>query len=104
MPLDEVNQENQGERRGRGRYPSLPPAVVQERQAAAGERFKKLANERVVKVEEAIRVVGNLSSQTYPKTPEEIEAIFARLRRSLDECEKLFKNPESRKKKTADLF
>ena len=53
--------------------------------------FKRLANSRVNKALNELRLIGNLSNRSnYDYTPEEVEAIFDALKAGVKDCKKRF--------------
>jgi hypothetical protein len=63
------------------------------------ERFERLATRRVNKVLEQIRIIGNLASQPYEFTPEQVERIVVAIQGAILEMEEKFQKPLGRKSK-----
>jgi len=57
------------------------------------ERFTRLAEKRVNKAIDLIRIIGNLSSQQYEFTTEQIEKIIVALKAAIEELEEKFQKP-----------
>lgn len=63
------------------------------------ERFERLAGHRVNKVLEQIRIIGNLASQQYEFTSEQVEKIVVAIQAALAEMEEKFQKPLDKKSK-----
>jgi hypothetical protein len=67
-----------------------------------GERFKYLAERRVKKATNAIRLIGNLSNKSnYKYTDVEVRLIYRHLKDALSDMKTRFESPES---KESDSF
>ena len=55
--------------------------------ADKASNFKRLAVTRTNKALDSIRVLGNLGSPNYERTPEQVDAIMAALHGAVDEVE-----------------
>jgi len=58
--------------------------------------FKRLAVKRTNRALNSIRLIGNLSSANYEKTPEQVELILSALRASVAEVEGKFAGSSDR--------
>lgn len=68
------------------------------------EKFIELANKRVNKAINAVRLVGNLSNKSnYDYTTEDINKIFKALNTEIDKCRSLFERNGSKEKKPFKL-
>lgn len=63
------------------------------------ERFTRLAEQRVNKAIDQIRIIGNLSSQQYEFTTEQVEQIIVALQAAIAELEEKFQKPLGKKSK-----
>ena len=61
------------------------------------EKFKRLASARVNKAGDAIELLGNLSSNSYEYTEEDVEKIFGFLQKKLDETKEKFTKTSTEK-------
>ena len=70
--------------------------------ARSRERFVKLAEKRVSRVIQDLRLIGNLSNKSnYEYSDEDVEKIISTLRNEVDKTKKRFESVTSKKK---DLF
>ena len=67
------------------------------------EKFKRLAETRVNKALDKIRLIGNLASPQYVFNPEQIERIITALQTAVSDVEEKFQKPLHRNKKTFEL-
>lgn len=58
-------------------------------------KFRRIAEQRVSKLLNQIRLLGNLSSANYEYSDEEISEVFDAIRNQLDVCEAKFVDAES---------
>jgi len=63
------------------------------------QKFKRLAEVRINKALDKIRLIGNLASPQYAYTPVDIERIMLALNNSVAEVEEKFKSVLDRKRK-----
>jgi hypothetical protein len=63
------------------------------------ERFERLAEYRVNKVLDQIRIIGNLAHPQYEFTPEQVEKIIVAIQAAIAEMEEKFQKPLDRKSK-----
>ena len=61
------------------------------------DRFKRLAEPRVGSTVKKIKIIGNLASNNYEFSAEQVEKILTTLRTAVDEVEKKFQKGLSRK-------
>ena len=64
------------------------------------EKFIELANKRVNKAINAVRIIGNLSNKSnYDYTSDEVKKIFKALTTEVEKCQSLFEKNGNREKK-----
>ena len=67
------------------------------------ERFKRLAEPRVNRALEKIRIIGNLTTSQYSFTPEQAKKILMALQGALNEVEQKFKKRLDRQTSSFEL-
>jgi hypothetical protein len=55
-----------------------------------GQRFRRVATRRTRQILKHLRLLGNTANQNYKHTQEEVDAIFAALRKALADTEAKF--------------
>ena len=67
------------------------------------DKFKRLANQRVVNALKKIELIGNLSSSGYEYSPEEVEKIFTALQQTLESTRNRFSKSKKEETKKFEL-
>ena len=98
MPGEEPMEEQTG-----ASEPADSETAQAEKKEDKHDKFRRMAESRMNKAVDALRLIKNLSSSSYSYTQEEVEHMFSCLQHELDETKKAFA-PKGPKAKSSFKF